>query len=96
MDSHGTPWRTTDAPSATRAYDPPVPDTQHPHDIEVELLDCSAVRIRPIEPSDADLLRAGFEHLTNRSRYQRFLSTVTARQPVRLTTDEVDESPRTE
>lgn len=77
VDGHGTPWRTTDAASIVRAYDQPMPDAQHRHDIEVELLDGSAVRIRPIEPSDADLLRAGFERLTDRSRYQRFLGTMT-------------------
>lgn len=40
------------------------------------LRDGSAVLVRPIEPSDSDLLRAGFERLSDESRYRRFLSPV--------------------
>src|SRR4051812_9155037 len=32
-----------------------------------------SIRIRPIRPRDADLIREGFEQLSARSRYQRFL-----------------------
>src|SRR4051794_11163114 len=32
-----------------------------------------SIRIRPIRPGDADLIREGFEQLSARSRYQRFL-----------------------
>ena len=42
----------------------------------VPLRDGSAVLIRPIEPSDADLLRRGLERLGDESRYRRFLSPV--------------------
>ena len=37
------------------------------------LRDGSSVVVRPIEPEDRDLLRAGFERLSPESRYQRFL-----------------------
>ena len=40
----------------------------------VILLDGSVVRVRPIAPGDKDLLRRGFERLSPRSRYRRFLS----------------------
>ena len=40
----------------------------------VALRDGSRVRVRPVRASDADLLRKGFEHLSDRSRYQRFLA----------------------
>jgi RimJ/RimL family protein N-acetyltransferase len=36
------------------------------------LRDGSALLIRPISPADRDLLRAGFDHLSERSRYMRF------------------------
>jgi RimJ/RimL family protein N-acetyltransferase len=38
------------------------------------LRDGSSVLIRPIEPDDRELLRSGFEHLSERSRYLRFQS----------------------
>jgi RimJ/RimL family protein N-acetyltransferase len=38
----------------------------------VRLRDGSTVVIRPIEPDDRDLLRAGFEQLSDHSRYMRF------------------------
>jgi RimJ/RimL family protein N-acetyltransferase len=38
----------------------------------VRLRDGSPVTIRPIEPDDRDLLRAGFEQLSDHSRYMRF------------------------
>jgi GNAT superfamily N-acetyltransferase len=38
------------------------------------LPDGRRVRLRPVEPSDADLLRSGFEHLSEESRYRRFLA----------------------
>lgn len=40
----------------------------------VALRDGSRVRVRPVRASDADLLRKGFERLSDRSRYQRFLA----------------------
>jgi GNAT superfamily N-acetyltransferase len=39
-----------------------------------EIRDGSVVDIRAIEPGDKDLLREGFERLSERSRYERFLS----------------------
>jgi GNAT superfamily N-acetyltransferase len=42
----------------------------------VPLRDGSAVLVRPIERSDSDLLRRGFERLSDESRYRRFLSAV--------------------
>jgi RimJ/RimL family protein N-acetyltransferase len=40
----------------------------------VPLRDGSVVLVRPIEPSDSDRLRRGFERLSDESRYRRFLS----------------------
>ncbi len=42
--------------------------------VEVELSDESWVGIRPIRPSDADALLAGFMRLSDDSRYKRFLT----------------------
>jgi len=42
----------------------------------VRLGDGTAVAIRPVRPSDGDLLAAGFDRLSARSRYRRFLSPV--------------------
>ena len=39
----------------------------------VSLRDGSRVHVRPIQPSDKARLAAGFEHLSERSRYRRFL-----------------------
>jgi RimJ/RimL family protein N-acetyltransferase len=41
-------------------------------DARTRLRDGSSVVIRPIEPEDRELLRAGFEALSDRSRYLRF------------------------
>jgi RimJ/RimL family protein N-acetyltransferase len=41
------------------------------------LRDGSSVLIRPIEPADRELLRAGFEQLSERSRYLRFQTPLT-------------------
>ncbi len=40
---------------------------------ELTLRDGTAVTLRRVRPSDKALLRAGFEHLSARARYQRFL-----------------------
>ena len=40
----------------------------------VTLADGSRLAIRPIEPGDRDLMRAGFERLSPESRYRRFFS----------------------
>lgn len=42
--------------------------------VKVELRDGSAALIRPIEPGDWNTLRTAFEHLSEHSRYQRFLT----------------------
>jgi RimJ/RimL family protein N-acetyltransferase len=42
------------------------------HAERIDLRDGSQIRIRPIEPEDRELLRAGFERLSDRSRYLRF------------------------
>jgi len=42
--------------------------------IEVQLSDGSRVEIRPLGPDDRQGLSAGFERLSERSRYRRFLS----------------------
>jgi GNAT superfamily N-acetyltransferase len=45
-----------------------------PREIPVTLRDGSTVTVRPIRPQDAAPLRAGFERLSEDSRYRRFLS----------------------
>jgi GNAT superfamily N-acetyltransferase len=45
-----------------------------PHEIAVTLRDGSRVTVRPISPQDSAPLRAGFERLSEESRYRRFLS----------------------
>jgi len=45
-----------------------------PGEIGVTLRDGSRVTVRPIRPQDAGPLRAGFERLSQESRYRRFLS----------------------
>ncbi len=42
--------------------------------METELRDESWIRIRPIRPDDKDALLAGFEALSEESRYRRFLT----------------------
>jgi RimJ/RimL family protein N-acetyltransferase len=42
----------------------------------VTLADGARILIRPIEPTDAQLLKTGFEHLGAVSRYRRFLSPI--------------------
>ena len=59
--------------------------------VEVELRDESWVGIRPIRPDDKEALLAGFERLSEESRYKRFLTpmeTLTSSQLAYLT--EVD------
>jgi RimJ/RimL family protein N-acetyltransferase len=43
-------------------------------EVRVELRDGSAVVVRPIRPADRDAVSRAFEGLSERSRYQRFLS----------------------
>jgi GNAT superfamily N-acetyltransferase len=43
---------------------------------DVTLRDGSRVTVRPIRPGDAEALHAGFERLSEESRYRRFLSPV--------------------
>ncbi|MGH2950707.1 MAG: GNAT family N-acetyltransferase [Solirubrobacterales bacterium] len=45
-------------------------------EVRVELRDGSIVVVRPIRPEDRDGLRSGFELLSERSRYQRFMTGV--------------------
>jgi GNAT superfamily N-acetyltransferase len=45
-----------------------------PRPIVVTLRDGTRVTVRPITPQDAEPLRAGFERLSEESRYRRFLS----------------------
>src|SRR4051794_25365137 len=49
------------------------------------LRDGGEVTIRPVGPEDRDLVTAGFEHLSEQSRYQRFFRVVE-----HLTDDELD------
>ena len=59
---------------------------------EVELRDGTRVRVRPIRPSDRGMVLAGFERLSERSRYRRFLSaTPRLSQPLLTYLTEVDQ-----
>jgi GNAT superfamily N-acetyltransferase len=48
------------------------PDTE----IETQLRDGTPVLVRPIRPGDKALLRKGFEHLSEESRFHRFLAPI--------------------
>ena len=52
--------------------------------VEVELRDESWVGIRPIEGSDKDALLAGFNRLSDESRYKRFLTSMDTLTPSQL------------
>jgi len=51
----------------------------------VSLRDGTPVLIRPVDPADRSLLVEGFEHLSERSRYQRFFRVIE-----RLSDEELD------
>ena len=53
--------------------------------VSVPLRDGTSVVIRPVDPADRALVAAGFEHLSEQSRYQRFFRVVD-----HLTDDELD------
>lgn len=46
-------------------------EAEPPH---LPLRDGSTVLVRPVKPSDKDLIRAGFDRLSDESRYRRFLT----------------------
>lgn len=50
----------------------------------VRLADGTTVALRPLQPGDGGLLTAGFERLSDRSRYRRFLSPVPSLTPSML------------
>ena len=50
----------------------------------VRLADGTVVALRPIRPGDGNLLTAGFERLSAKSRYRRFLSPVPVLTPSML------------
>ena len=45
--------------------------------IKTELRDGTPVAVRPVAPSDAHLIKLGMDHLSARSRYTRFLHSIT-------------------
>ena len=55
-----------------------------PRGERVRLRDGAEILIRPVEPEDAALLKAGFEHLSAVSRYRRFLARVDDLSPHQL------------
>jgi GNAT superfamily N-acetyltransferase len=60
--------------SLGRRHDQALGAPARPREIVVTLRDGSRVTVRPIRPQDAAPLRAGFERLSEDSRYRRFLS----------------------
>jgi hypothetical protein len=58
---------------------------------QVMLRDETTVLVRPVEPGDKDLIRAGFDRLSDESRYRRFLTpTSELGQPMLRYLTEVD------
>ncbi len=58
---------------------------------QVMLRDETTVLVRPVEPGDQDLIRAGFDRLSDESRYRRFLTpTSELGQPMLRYLTEVD------
>jgi RimJ/RimL family protein N-acetyltransferase len=55
-----------------------------PHGERVRLRDGAEILVRPVQPQDAALLKAGFEHLSAVSRYQRFLAPIDHLSPRQL------------
>jgi GNAT superfamily N-acetyltransferase len=51
----------------------------------LRLADGTEIALRPLQPGDGSLLEAGFERLSDRSRYRRFLSPVPHLTPSMLT-----------
>jgi hypothetical protein len=43
---------------------------------EATLRDGCRVEVRPVSPADAELLLRGFERLSEKSRYRRFLCSI--------------------
>jgi GNAT superfamily N-acetyltransferase len=54
-----------------------MPDASTPLSLRLALDDGTPVLLRPVRPEDADLLRAGLDHLSADSRITRFFSPVT-------------------
>jgi RimJ/RimL family protein N-acetyltransferase len=68
--------------SAMRA----VPREADPHTrIHITLLDGTRVVLRPVVPSDADGIAHGFDHLSEESRYRRFMGGLKRLTPAVLT-----------
>jgi RimJ/RimL family protein N-acetyltransferase len=65
-------------PGPDRGRQPPaaqeVPEPARPLILEVEARDGTPMLLRPILPEDADRLRAGFQELSDESRYLRFMA----------------------
>lgn len=60
------------------------PHAPRPHGERARLRDGATIVIRPVDPGDADQLKAGFEHLGAVSRYRRFLAPVDHLSPRQL------------
>lgn len=65
-------WRSSALHPRPEREAPPPP----PHGRAVVLPDGARILVRPVEPDDAPLIRAGFEHLADVSRYRRFLTPI--------------------
>jgi nucleotide-binding universal stress UspA family protein len=61
---------------SARSADRPPGKTRHVAPRYVTLRDGARVLIRPITPDDREALRAGFERLSDESRYRRFMSPI--------------------
>lgn len=60
--------------STLHAVPPPI--TRRARRIHVTLMDGTRISMRPIEPVDKAAIREGFDHLSDESRYRRFMGGV--------------------
>jgi GNAT superfamily N-acetyltransferase len=74
-DAREASRRAAQPPGLTSHAEPEAP-TPSPAGERVSLADGARILIRPIQPSDAQELKTGFEHLGAVSRYRRFLTPI--------------------
>ncbi|MQA73148.1 MAG: GNAT family N-acetyltransferase [Solirubrobacterales bacterium] len=67
-----------DEPRAAPPGDPEMLSSDDSAELRVELRDGAAVIVRPIRPTDREAIRGAFARLSERSRYQRFMTAITA------------------
>ncbi len=75
--------------STMHAVPPPIP--KRARRVAVTLMDGTRIAMRPIEPVDKAAIREGFDHLSEESRYRRFMGGVKRlTDPILVALTEVD------